>query len=470
MHPLIRRGLPRGRPSWNVFVLIFLSVIGALVYGQSLGFGFFIFDDAVHITLNPRFRPVSPGNLWWIWTHSLMSVTYTFWAFLASLFGTANPVPYRVANLGLHILNSYLVFNWIRTVLEQLHKTGEQKKLTLAAFLAGFIFLAHPVHVENVAWISSTKDLLSFFFGMISFHFYFRSRKVIGDTFELKNVFWTYVFFLAAVLSKPAAAILPLLYIWLDRVLFARQVQKSMLEYSIAAIASAFAVHAYLRVVPMSNLGFVPDLGWRALLSLDALGFYLAKLLLPFEYYFDYGRTPLEVIRQFALNPAAQALTVIASSLVVAGFVLSYFRKNLQGVHVALGVIILGLLPYLGLIPFAFQNLSSVADRYLYFPSLGLSLAASLAYLHASRPRAALVIAGTFGIFLSIQTVLQTSTWKSSISVLSHSVARNPSSPHSRKALAHALFARGLVEEAMNEMKVLELLKAERLNESSNSE
>jgi len=66
-----------------------------------------------------------------------------------SLFG-ANPLPYRLTNLALHVMATVLV--WV--VARRLFPRD-----ALGAFLGGALFAVHPVHAESVAWISGRTDL-----------------------------------------------------------------------------------------------------------------------------------------------------------------------------------------------------------------------------------------------------------------------------------------------------------------------
>jgi hypothetical protein len=68
----------------------------------------------------------------------------------AQIFG-GRPFGFHLTNLLLHILNTLLLFFFLRKV------TG---KLWQSAFAAS-LFALHPLHVESVAWIAQRKDVLS---------------------------------------------------------------------------------------------------------------------------------------------------------------------------------------------------------------------------------------------------------------------------------------------------------------------
>jgi tetratricopeptide (TPR) repeat protein len=119
---------------------------------------------------------------------------------------------------------------------------------------------------------------------------------------------------------------------------------------------------------PIVQVEFIPSLWARLLIAADALAFYLYKLILPIGLSVDYGRTPAVVLeRGWAyytwLVPVGLAALLWA------------WRNRARYFITAAAVFVAGLLPVLGLIPFGFQQISTVADRYVYLSMLGPALA-----------------------------------------------------------------------------------------------
>ncbi len=112
-----------------------------------------------------------------------------------------------------------------------------------------------------------------------------------------------------------------------------------------------------LQITPLS----LPD---KSLVALDALGFYLCKLLWPMRLASDYGRTP-ELVVARGWNSLTWIVPIV---LIAAAAVL--FRRSVKPL-VASALFVVALVPMLGLLPFDFQAYSTVADHYAYLALFG---------------------------------------------------------------------------------------------------
>lgn len=129
-----------------------------------------------------------------------------------------------------------------------------------------------------------------------------------------------------------------------------------------------FVLRAALTVLakhlqPETRLVFVPLYWLRPLLAGDTLAFYLLKLLFPYPLMPDYGRPPQEAMT-WPLFYGEWMVPVGASIW------LWRARRSWPLYRVGASVFVIRLLPVLGIIPFEYQNISKVADRYLYLPML----------------------------------------------------------------------------------------------------
>lgn len=95
---------------------------------------------------------------------------------------------------------------------------------------------------------------------------------------------------------------------------------------------------------------------------------------------------------------------------------------------------IAALVPVSGLIPFAFQDHSTVADRYVYLAMLGPSLLFGLAAAQAQKPLWNWAIALLL-VALAGRTMQQTGHWKSTADLFAHNLMVTPSSGLSHQKL-----------------------------------
>jgi tetratricopeptide (TPR) repeat protein len=157
----------------------------------------------------------------------------------------------------------------------------------------------------------------------------------------------------------------------------------------------------------------------RAWIAIDALASYARAWLMPLDLCVDNGRNP-----QFVL--AERPWLLWAAMLGV--WILWWRRCGVRDPLLSL----CALAPVLGVIPFAFQNTSTVADRYAYLALLGpaLSIARGQGRSAWLVPMGALAACVLFWVPLSLR---QQGFWKSDTALFERALAVNP-----RSAVAHS--------------------------------
>ena len=264
--------------------LRFAAVVGVcivvlIVYGSLLQTPPLSWDDPENIFENPYFRFGSWTTLWRVpYFGMYIPVVETIWASLFHLGGGA-VWPFRLLNVGLHVANVVLVAILLQRVFRRFALSGG------AAFATGIaIFALHPEQTAVVSWLSGARDLCAVTFALASCVVFFRR----GRWTDL----WSTLLFVAALLSKPQIAGVPLaiaLFTWLfDRERF-RRTAVVMSVWALLVVVSA-VVTSLAQVNDVRNV-HVP-LTHRPVLALDALGFYTMKTIWPFPLAADYGRTP----------------------------------------------------------------------------------------------------------------------------------------------------------------------------------
>ena len=118
----------------------------------------------------------------------------------------------------------------------------------------------------------------------------------------------------------------------------------------------------------------------------------------------------------------------------------------------SLAIFIVGLLPVLGLIPFTYQFVSTVADRYVYLAMLGPALA--LAWLlrsHHKTVSLSLTYAALF-LFAGL-SFFQTAAWSNSRTLYQHCLVHNPRAFIASNNLGHLAFNNQKYDEALHHLK-----------------
>lgn len=152
-----------------VFVLaILISIV--VVYGQTLRFPFLMWDDPVYILKPPVSMGLTVASLKSAFTSQLMNhwhpLTMISHMLDVELFGM-NSGAHHGMNVLIHTLNSLLLFTLLRSM----------KCTFWPSALATVLWALHPLHAENVAWLSDRKDLLCALFGLLALHAYVRFAR-----------------------------------------------------------------------------------------------------------------------------------------------------------------------------------------------------------------------------------------------------------------------------------------------------
>jgi hypothetical protein len=413
---------PSPRPS-TMRLLLLLAIL--LTFGRILANDFVDWDDGKLIYDNPN---ITHGTLHglarqWNWRDKSAfnlydPLVYTTWWLLAhaakiqtpdSLGATINPQIFHAANLIVHWL-------CVCIVVEILIRIGIRG---WPAFAGALIFAIHPLQTEAVAWATGMKDLLSGLFALATIWRYVIATQSEGAS-RRNNLIAATLFFLAALLSKPSAVVLPLIVVSFDKFLFHRPL-RGTLRWIALWLLLAFATIA----INASIQPFGPEqkpwpLWSRPLIAADALNFYLCKILVPIHLSFDYGRTPLAMLHDPLLRGQLYWTWILP-----AVFALLAWRLLRPIPALAALVFFLGLLPVLGLIRFAFQYYSTVADRYVYLPMLGVAMAAAWA-LSRYGNRFLWCVAGAIVLAFMCLSFLQAGVWKNTDTLYAHALSLNP--------------------------------------------
>jgi protein O-mannosyl-transferase len=189
---------------------------------------------------------------------------------------------------------------------------------------------------------------------------------------------------------------------------------------------------------------FVAPLWTRPVITADTLTFYLGKLVWPISLGPDYGRTPQVVLEQGW--EMLQGLVPVGLGLIV-----WWGWRRLRWLKLAAGVFIVGLLPVLGFVPFMFQAISTVADRYVYLALLGPALGLAWGIRQIGRWRGVWVGLGLVFTLLGLCTGQQVRVWQNTVTLFTRALQVNPRSVLAYNNLGLALAQHGQLDAAITQ-------------------
>jgi tetratricopeptide (TPR) repeat protein len=396
-----------------------------LLFSRTLTNQFLQWDDTLHLIPTGSVEHYSIGEILRLFLkpHDI-PVTFAFWRMLTNVFLPAGAAfkeiaalaaPFHALNVIVHAMNVLLVYALAKRLLHS----------AKAATIAGMFFSFHPLQTEAVAWVSGLKDLLStmFVLGSILLHLksYDNERQKKTHILILKSA--AACAFLLACMSKQTAGIAPVL-LGVIYVLYYRRRLRDVLVDMLPWMAIAILLGFWTKATqPDFSIKSTVAIPLRLLVFSDALAFYLRKTLLPVNLAPDYARTPLRILESGAiwftwLFPAAVLLLCLRC------------KAKAQTLK-AMAVFVIALLPVSGLIPFGFQNHSTVADRYTYIAMLGPALLFGQVFSwHYGKFRNAAFILPL--IIYGGLTFQQIGRWQNTSSLFSYNLHVNP-----RSALSH---------------------------------
>lgn len=448
MSELIARYLRR--PS---VLLPLLGLVTLVLYSGSLSFDF-VWDDLPQIVNSPIIRswnnlPRAFGSD--LWYHVARHQVYyrplfVAWSMLNyTLFGL-RPWGWHLGAVLLHVGAVVSVFLLVRRLgLEY-----------WTAALAALIFAVHPVHIEPVTWVSAASDCMVTMFAALAFTAFLKGR----DSAQRGNVAWWVVslaLLACALLTKEMAVVFSVLagvYSWLQpldrKTSAARRIGGAVLEsapYALVTLAYALLrKHALLQATGQ----FDPNHGVMDVVRTLplVLAVYLRQLVLPIGitglYYTPYVTTA--ILSQIVLP-------VIVLAGVVVG--LWYWNRREGNSIVAFA----GLWLAIGLAPALylrnFGNGDFVRDRYMYMPSIGFAILASLALrglpsiknwsAQQAQIAAVVVLCGAYGVASLAQQVY----WGSDLLLLVRGQSLYPGNPYTMAGLAKEYSQRGANDPAI---------------------
>ena len=441
--------------------------VTVLAYVRVVGHEFLDWDDWTAIRQNPRLNPPTLSALKYYWTdfnpheEFYVPVNYTAWWLVAQVAqvrdpaGTLSlsPAPFHALNLASHTLNALLVL----VILRRLAPWEP------ASVVGALLFALHPVQAEPVAWASSMYSALSGTFSLLAVLEFMRFSDLLRPKDEtgqdpgpqtsnrLARAWTHYVLatlsFLLAMHTKPSVVTVPLIVAAIEFGLRGRGARGLILPIGAWLVLVAPAVLLARASQADAPVYHVPAY-LRPVVALDALAFYLGKLVAPVGLSPDYGRSPHWLLT--GLRGQLYVTWIVPVALLIACAAL--WRRARWPLACA-ALFVAALLPSLGLMPFDYQRYSTVADRYLYLAMLAPAIAVAVV-LSRHPCQGALVLAAVVVAILGVMSFRQTRHWSNTTTLFSHALSVNPRSLAAHSVFGYRYAQRGNDDLALGEYKL----------------
>ena len=450
--------------------LILLIIIAFVVFANSLS-GEFVYDDGRQIVRNPLIQDnalIGKALTSDVWAFK-GDGTYTasnYWRPTFTAFHILNFRLFGLSPFGWHFLNLLLHAGICALIFLLLRRWDVSSGL---AFAIALVFAVHPVHVESVAWISGSPDLLfgAAFLGSLWF-----ADKWAAEKSGSLNLLIALVLYALALGAKEVAMLCFPVYflIFSYRQNSADETEttskkhkkkskdeqteierKTSVFNSTVAFGVLAAAYFFIRWAVLGRISQSAEDAaglYNAVLSVPSVFvFYLKQIIFPITIGTNYPLRPVETIDLFNF-----ILPLIISILAVVLFYLLARRSFVQKVGFAL--FFLPLLPTLNISAFVPEQI--VHDRYLYLPLLGYLLmlfpymAEILRKKMPAKTETGLIILGVLASLpLAVQTVINNQYWKNELALWEHNIKIDPSSSYSYMLYGTALNQSGNYAEAL---------------------
>lgn len=432
-----------------IYIII---ILGFIVFFNSL-FNGFVWDDIGQVINNTKVHSIQnivsffaggtfdPGNnvdqLAGTYYKPFMTI---FFSSIYTMFGQS-AFYFHFFQIILHIINTILAF--------LLFSHFFSKKLSL--FLS-LIFLAHPINVESTVYISAVQDVLFFFFGMLGMLIVLKtSQSEKQSRFYL--LITTFLLLVLSLLSKETG-ILFVVIVPIYIFLFHIKRFKQYLAISLLSMGTYLGLRFFIGKIYLSSVHIAPIAAISLLERLTTIPkiilFYLYTFFIPIN--LSIGQ--MWVVRSFTVKDFFTPLIIVSVFfLALSSFGVFIWKKKLF--FPTYLFFMFWFLIGLGLHMQIFPLDMTVADRWFYFPMLGLlgiiGVGVNAINIKSTNIRIiAYTLITVYFLIFGSRSIVRNSNWNSSYSLFSHDVLINKDNFYLQNKLGIELFLLGNNKEAKN--------------------
>jgi tetratricopeptide (TPR) repeat protein len=392
-----------------------LALATLVVYFRTFHYDFVFYDDNTFVYENPVVRAglKAAGVAWAFGLHFANWHPLTWISYLvdAQLFGM-NAGGFHLVNVLLHTASVVLLF------LALFRMTARPWRCAVVAA----VFALHPLHVESVAWVAERKDVLSTFLEMLALLLYAK----YAEHPTMKRYLLVAAIFAGSLMAKPMLVTFPVILLLLDfwplrRIEWPLQwpgdrrvVLEKVPLLAISMAASVLTLIAQRSYGTVASLAGTP-VATRIENAATAYVAYIQQAFWPANLGVLYPAVPPVWAKA---EVALAALLVVTAAAVVLARRLPYLFAGWFWYLVML-------VPVIGLVQVGAQ---SRADRYMYVPMVGLTIAivwgaADWLEPHPAMQRLFAVATGVVLAAFAVGAWRQVGYWKDSRTLFEHTIA-----------------------------------------------
>jgi len=437
----------------KLWIRIFLVTVVFVMYGNSINYEFTIDDNIFygkHSSVQKGLAGIPETFVYgslekyngMTGLQPYRPVTLTSFALQKELFNN-DPARAHLVNVLLYALLVLVLFNLLLKLLPAAHP--------LVCSIIVLLFAAHPVHTEVVASVKSQDELLSVLFALLALSYAVSLIK--EEKFSLKYSIISFTCFALALLSKEGAFAMILIFPLTFWLLLSQSLKRSVLyslPYLAAGLLFLFARHLVLdgqvqnyQNTIMENVlygatGFAEHTATR----MEILFHYLRLSFIPWPLSWDYSYNQVPVVDW-------SSFTAWLSLLLYTGMLVFAILKIKKKPVISFGILfyLIMLAPTANLF---FLNGSTLSERFLFLPSLGLVLL--IVYVLANLVKFNIasydglgtkkfnLISGLIILCFIALTISRSNDWRSNLSIYQAGVEHAPKSSRTNSALGNEYY------------------------------
>ena len=356
----------------NLFFIFLVSLgISFILYGNTIN-GAFVYDDNF-FSARSELRSVDHLTKLWLepYTNFEEDSSYRPLAIFSFslnflVFGNS-PVSFHIINI---ILNALAVFLLFLLVLKFFNNRN-------LAFFSALLYAFLPIHTEAVAFIKSRDEILATVFVLLAWLLFIKYTE--DKIINWKGIIISSLLFFLAILSKETFVLSPLLFFAIF--IINKKVKIKDLLQMVLIFLPVILLYFLMRIKTLglyalgnsrndfvTNPLFYANLQQHLWTPFKIASMYIGKIFIPINLSATYFYNQVTLVT----NPL-HSIQVILGLVFLCTLVLLVSVKKTRITLCGIGAIIF-LISYFMVSKFLFQAGDIVAERWMYFPSAGLSM------------------------------------------------------------------------------------------------